>query len=135
MRLPSPVRSYPNARINAPRMSHAVGLLYPDNAQLMAALGNRKPGADICCGLNNTNRARTVTRVIPISAIAAPGNGSRTKPAMIPTKMAKKYHACWGNPDGAGISASTTATPTGASDFHAGVDGFGVGGLAIVASV
>src|ERR1700682_4834807 len=108
--------------MNAPKMSHTVGLLYPDSAQLRAALGGRKPGADNCWGLNSTNGASTATTVIPMIAIAAPGNGSRTRPTITPTKMEKKYHACWERPDGAGSNARTRARAMGATAFHAGAN-------------
>src|SRR6266851_8704879 len=110
--------------MNAPKMSHTVGLLYPDSAQLRAAFGGRKPGSDNCWGLNSTNGASTATTVIPMIAIAAPGSGSRTRPTITPTKMAKKYHAWWGRPDGAGTNARTRATAMGAIAFHAGADDF-----------
>src|ERR1700682_3515947 len=110
--------------MNAPKMSHTVGLLYPESAQLRAALGERKPGADNCWGLKSTNGESTAATVIPIIAIAAPGNGSRTRPTITPTKMEKKYHAWWGRPDGAGTKARTTAMAMGAIAFHAEADDF-----------
>src|SRR6202049_949102 len=112
--------------MNAPKISHTVALLYPDSAQLRAALGERKPGADNCSGLNSTNGESTAATVIPMIAIAAPGNGSRTRPTITPTKMEKKYHAWCGRPPGAGSNARTKATATGAIAFHAGADDFGV---------
>src|ERR1700693_1515083 len=110
--------------MNAQKMSHTVALLYPDSAQLRAALAGRKSGADNCWGLNSTNGASTATTVIPMIAIAAPGNGSRTRPTITPTKMEKKYQAWWARPDGAGTNARTTATAIGAIAFHAGADDF-----------
>ena len=98
MRCPSPVRSYPSARMNAPNMSHTVGLLYPESAQVRAALAGRNPGADNCWGLNSVKRASTVTRVRPIIAMAAPGNGSRTSPIITPAKIEKYNHAKCGKP-------------------------------------
>ena len=80
--------------MKAPTMSHTVELLYPSSAQVSAAFGEWKPGCDNCSGLNSTNRASTLTSVRPINAMAAPGNGSRTRPTMTPAKMEKKYQAC-----------------------------------------
>src|SRR6202041_3537155 len=58
---------------------------------------------------------------MPIIAMAAPGNGSRTRPAITPTKIEKKYHACGARPEGTGNNARTTAIATGANAFHSGV--------------
>src|ERR1700675_4014404 len=121
--------------MNAPKMSHTVGLLYPESAQLRAALGERKPGADNCSGLNSTNGERTAATVIPMTAKAAPGNGSRTRPTITPTKMEKKYHAWWGRPGGAGTNARTTAMAIGPIAFQAGGDDFGVVSLGASARV
>src|ERR1700758_5287317 len=54
-------------------------------------------------------------------AMAAPGNGSRTRPTITPTKIEKKYHAWGARPEGTGTNARTTAIATGASAFHNGV--------------
>src|SRR5438876_11977559 len=62
--------------------------------------------------------------------MAAPGKGSRTNPTMTPTKMAKKYQACWAKPDGAGSNARTNATATGTIAFHDQADAFALAGLA-----
>src|SRR5260370_38149383 len=99
--------------MNAPKISHTVGLLYPESAQARAALGARKPGSDNCCGLNSTNRGNTATSVRPVIAMAAPGNGSKTKPTITPTKMEKKYHASCGRPIGPGKKAGIYARSTG----------------------
>src|SRR6266436_1478271 len=120
--------------MNAPKMSHTVGLLYPDSAQLRAALGARKPGCDNCSGLNSTNRGNNATNVRPLNAMAAPGNGSKTSPTMTPTKMEKKYHACCGRPVGTGSNARMTATATGATAFHIGLGDFAVESVAAFAS-
>src|SRR5580704_4049765 len=112
--------------MNAPKMSHTVGLLYPDSAQFRAALGARKPGCDNCSGLNSTNRGNIATNVRPLNAIAAPGNGSKTRPTITPTKMEKKYHACCGKPVGTGSSARTIAMATGAMAFHVRLGDFAV---------
>jgi hypothetical protein len=61
--------------------------------------------------------------VIPITAMAAPGSGSRTRPTITPTKIEKKYHAWGARPEGTGNSARTTAIATGANAFHSGVLG------------
>jgi Sodium:sulfate symporter transmembrane region len=45
-------------------ISQTVGLLYPDNAQLRAALAGRKPGSDNCCGLNRAKRSNAAISVI-----------------------------------------------------------------------
>src|SRR5260370_34446152 len=95
--------------MNAPKMSHTVELLYPDSAQVRAALAERKPGSDNCCGLNSAKRPSTATTVMPIRAMAAPGNGSRIRPTITPTKIEKKYHACGARPEGTGSNASTIA--------------------------
>src|SRR5882724_7447989 len=107
--------------MKAPNMSHTVELLYPDSAQARAALAGRKPGSANCCGLNNAKGASTVTTVIPITAIAAPGKGSRIRPTITPTKMEKKYHAWGAKPEGTGHKARTTAMATGARAFHTGI--------------
>ena len=107
--------------MNAPKMSHTVELLYPDSAQVRAALAGRKPASDNCCGLNSAKRPRTVTNVMPIIAMAAPGNGSRIRPTITPTKMEKKYHAWRASPEGTGSKARRTAIATGANAFHIGV--------------
>src|ERR1700739_4980127 len=88
--------------MNAPKISHTVGLLYPDSAQVRAALAGRKPGSDNCCGLNSAKRPSTATTVMPIKATAAPGNGSRIRPTITPTKTEKKYHAWGANTKGPG---------------------------------
>src|SRR3981189_2546473 len=120
--------------MNAPKISHTVGLLYPESAQAKEALGARKPGSDNCCGLNSTNRGNTATSVRPVIAMAAPGNGSKTKPTITPTKMEKKYHACCGRPVGTGNRARMTATATGTTAFHAGLGDFAVESVAAFAS-
>src|ERR1700752_344091 len=120
--------------MNAPKMSHTVGLLYPDSAQLRAALGTRKPGCDNCSGLNSTNLANTAARVRPVIAMAAPRNGSKTSPTITPTKMAKKYQACCDGPAGTGSRARMTATATGATAFHVGLGDFAVDSVAAFAS-
>src|ERR1700757_3889104 len=120
--------------MNAPKMSHTVGLLYPDSAHARAALGARKPGSDNCWGLNSTNRGNTATSVRPAIAIAAPGNGSKTSPTITPTKMEKKYHACCGRPVGTGRKARTIATATGAMAFQVGLGDFAVVSMAGFAS-
>src|SRR4029077_547504 len=107
--------------MNAPKMSHTVELLYPESAQVKAAFAGRKPASDNCCGLNRAKRPSTVTTVMPITATAAPGNGSRTRPTITPTKIEKKYHAWGASPEGTGNNARTTAITTGASAFHRGV--------------
>src|ERR1700722_8987640 len=58
---------------------------------------------------------------MPITAMAAPGSGSRTRPTITPTKIAKKYHACGARPEGTGNNARTTTIATGANAFHSGV--------------
>jgi hypothetical protein len=58
---------------------------------------------------------------MPITAMAAPGNGSRTRPTITPTKIEKKYHAWGARPEGTGTNARTTAIATGANAFHNGV--------------
>jgi hypothetical protein len=58
---------------------------------------------------------------MPIRAIAAPGNGSRIRPTITPTKIEKKYHAWGARPEGTGSNASTTAIATGANAFHSAV--------------
>src|ERR1700747_976286 len=58
---------------------------------------------------------------MPITATAAPGNGSRTRPTITPTKIEKKYHAWGARPEGTGNNARTTAIMTGANAFHSGV--------------
>src|SRR5271166_3011379 len=78
---------------NAPSMSHTVGLLYPDNAQVRAAAAGRKPGCDNCWGLNSAKGASTVTSVKPMIAIAAPGNGSKISPTITPAKIEKYNQA------------------------------------------
>src|SRR5580704_9172128 len=112
--------------MNAPKISHTVGLLYPDSAHARAALGGRKPGSDNCWGLNSTNRGNTATSVRPVIAMAAPGKGSRTKPTITTAKMEKKYHACCGKPVGTGSSARTIAMATGAMAFHVRLGDFAV---------
>src|ERR1700731_4175594 len=107
--------------MNAPKISHTVELLYPDSAQARAAFAGRNPGSDNCCGLNSVKRPSTDTTVIAITAIAAPGNGSRTRPTITPTKIEKKYHAWGARPEGTGNNARTTAIATGANAFHSGV--------------
>src|ERR1700730_13249101 len=120
--------------MNAQKMSHTVALLYPDSAQLRAALAGRKSGADNCWGLNSTNGASTATTVIPMIAIAAPGNGSRTSPTITPAKIEKYNHAKWLKPGGVGSSASTTVTATGAIDSHIRVRDDGGAGATVVAT-
>src|SRR5258708_4116175 len=61
--------------------------------------------------------------------MAAPAKGSRTNPTMTPTKMAKKYQACWAKPDGTGSNARTNATATGTIAFHDQADAFALAGL------
>src|SRR5258707_170386 len=117
-RWPSPVRSYPSAIMNAPNMSHTVGLLYPESAQVRAALAGWKPGWDNSWGLNSTNGASTETSVNPIIAIAAPGKGSRTNPTITPAKIEKYNQATCGHPGGDGTRARTTATATGTIASH-----------------
>src|SRR5882762_4466441 len=90
----------------------------------------RKPACDNCSGPNKAKRASTVISVRPINAMAAPGKGSRTNPTMTPTKMAKKYQACWAKPAGAGSNARTNATATGTIAFHDQADAFALAGLA-----
>src|SRR5579864_2708794 len=107
--------------MKAPKMSHTVELLYPDSAQIRAAFAGRKPASDNCCGLNSAKRPSTVTAVMPITAMAAPGNGSRTRPTITPTKIEKKYHAWGARPEGAGNNARTKVIATGANAFHSGV--------------
>src|SRR5260370_25574129 len=104
--------------MNAPKMSHTVGLLYPDSAQLRAALGARKPGCDNCSGLNSTNRGNNATNVRPLNAMAAPGNGSKTSPTTTPTKTEKKYHACCRRPVCTGYNARAPASGARAHAFH-----------------
>src|ERR1700758_4628716 len=104
-------------------MSQTVGLLYPDSAQSRAALAGRRPGSDNCWGLNSAKRSSTAISVIPITAMAAPGSGSRTRPTITPTKIEKKYHAWGARPEGTGNSARMTAIATGANAFHSGVLG------------
>src|SRR5579864_903289 len=113
--------------MKAPKMSHTVELLYPDSAQVRAALAGRKPGSDNCCGLNSAKRPSTATTVMPIRAMAAPGNGSRIRPTITPTKIEKKYHAWGARPEGTGNNARTTAIATGANAFHSGVSDRGSG--------
>src|SRR4029077_10376986 len=120
--------------MNAPKMSHTVGLLYPDSAQLRAALGARKPDCDNCSGLNSTNRGNTATSVRPVIAMAAPGNGSKTRPTITPTKMEKKYQACCARPVGTGSNARTTATTTGVMAFQILLGDFATVGVAAFAS-
>src|SRR5580704_2004788 len=112
--------------MNAPKISHTVGLLYPDSAHARAALGGRKPGSDNCWGLNSANRGNTATSVRPVIAMAAPGNGSKTRPTITPTKMEKKYQACCGRPLGTGSRARMTVTATGAMAFHVRLGAFAV---------
>src|SRR5580765_2123674 len=104
--------------MNAPKISHTVELLYPDSAHVKAAFAGRKPASDNCCGLNRANRPSTVKTVMPIIAMAAPGNGSRTRPTITPTKIEKKYHACGARPEGTGNNARATVIATGANAFH-----------------
>src|SRR5882724_5122625 len=92
--------------MKAPNMSHTVELLYPDSAQARAALAGRKPGSANCCGLNNAKGASAVTSVMPITAMAAPGNRPRR-----------------------------IATMTGARAFHSGVAAFASGRPLGVATV
>src|ERR1700675_399849 len=118
--------------MKAPNMSHTVGLLYPDSAQVRAALAGRKSGADNCWGLNSTNRARTATTVRPMIAIAAPGNGSRTNPTITPAKTEKYNHAKWDKPGGVGSSARTRVTATGAIASHFRMRDYAEAGVTVV---
>ena len=59
-----------------------------------------------------------------------PARVRRTNPTMTPTKMAKKYQACWAKSDGAGSNARTNATATGTIAFHDQADAFALAGLA-----
>src|SRR5271165_6248828 len=106
---------------NAPSMSHTVGLLYPDSAQVRAAPAGRNPGVTNCWGLNKVKRASTVTSVRPINAIAAPGSGSRIRPTITPAKIEKYSHAKCANPGGGGKSARITVTASGAITCHLGI--------------
>src|SRR5271165_5656655 len=99
-------------------MSQTVGLLYPDSAQVRAALAGWKPGCANCWGLKSAKGASTVTSVMPMMAMAAPGNGSTISPTMTPAKMEKYNQAKCANPDGGGISARISVTATGAIAAH-----------------
>src|SRR5208283_2155776 len=120
--------------MNAPNMSHTVELLYPERAQVRAVPAGWKPGCNSSCGLNSTRRPSTVTAVMPITATAAPGNGSRTRPTITPAKIEKKYHAWGARPEGTGNKARTIAIATGASAFHIEVAGVASGRLLGVAT-
>src|SRR5258706_2161081 len=121
--------------MKAPNMSHTVELLYPESAQARAALAGRKPDSANCCGLNNAKGASTVTSVMPIIAMAAPGNGSRIRPTITPTKIEKKYHAWGAKPEGTGNNARIITIATGASAFHSGAAVFASGRPLGVATV
>jgi hypothetical protein len=67
--------------------------------------------------------------------MAAPGNGSRIRPTITPTKIEKKYHAWGAKPEGTGNKARTTAMATGATVFHIGIAAFASGRLLGAATV
>src|ERR1051325_7718022 len=104
--------------MNAPKISQTVAFENPDSAQLMAALLRLNPGLASSAGLYSTHGARSVVRVTPAIPMAPPGSGSSIKPTITAMNSAKKYHACFGKPAGAGRRAIITATTTGVTNFQ-----------------
>ena len=106
--------------MKAPKISHTVAFEKPDSAHASAACGALNPGFASSSGPKNTNGASTATRTTPIRPIAAAGQRLEHEADDHADEDREVYHACCGNPSGAGISAISTATAIGAMQAHAG---------------
>ena len=75
--------------MKAPKISQTVEFEKPESAHASAERGALKPGWASCAGLKNTYGDSTVTRPTATRPIAPPGSGSKIRPAITPTKIAK----------------------------------------------
>lgn len=103
MRFPSPVLSYASAKVNAPKISHTVGLENPETAHSNALTVGLNPGWANSSELNRTYGPNRAATEIPINPMAPPGRGSKISPTIHPKKMAKNLHAWGSSPRGTGM--------------------------------
>jgi hypothetical protein len=101
---PRPVFLYPNANINAAKMSQITLFEKPDNAQEILSL-------------ELPTKPVTATKEIPANPTNAAGTGSIINPTTTAKNTAKNRQASMLSPSGAGINYSNAKTIIGENNF------------------